>query len=106
VLWANRTTCKKLIVKTPFRLVYGQEEVVPLDYLIPSLRIATITDMTERGAIMGKINSTHGIRRRRNHSWFPSRRYKKKDKAWHDRHIKKNNFKLVYLVLLYDSKYL
>jgi transposase InsO family protein len=46
VLWAYRNTCKKLTGKTSFRLVYGQEVVVPLDYLIPSLRIATITDMT------------------------------------------------------------
>jgi hypothetical protein len=28
--------------------VYAQEAVVPLDYLIPSMHIATITDMIER----------------------------------------------------------
>jgi hypothetical protein len=28
------------------------------------------------------------------------------DKAWHDRHIKKKNFKEGYMVLLYDNKYL
>ena len=28
--------------------MYGQEVVVPLDYLIPSLRIETITNMKER----------------------------------------------------------
>jgi hypothetical protein len=30
VLWAYRTTCKKLTWHTPFKLVYGQEAVVPL----------------------------------------------------------------------------
>jgi len=50
VLWAYRNTCKEIIEKTPFRLVYRQEAVVPLEYLIPSLHIATIINMTERGA--------------------------------------------------------
>jgi hypothetical protein len=49
ILWAYRTTCKKITWKTPFRLVYGQEVVVPLEYLIPSMHVASITNMIERG---------------------------------------------------------
>jgi hypothetical protein len=47
VLWAYRTTCKKLTGHTPFKLVYGQEAVVSLEFLIPSLHVAAITHMTE-----------------------------------------------------------
>jgi len=47
VLWAYRTTCKKLTGHTPFKLVYGQEVVVPLDFIVPSMHVATITQMTE-----------------------------------------------------------
>jgi hypothetical protein len=32
--------------------------------------------------------------------------HKAKDKSWHDRHIKKKNFKEGDLVFLYDGKYL
>jgi hypothetical protein len=47
ILWVYRTMCKKLIGHTPFKLVYGQEAVVPLEFLVPSLRVTTITHMTE-----------------------------------------------------------
>jgi hypothetical protein len=37
---------------------------------------------------------------------FPQEVKKERDKAWHDRHIKRNNFKEGDLVLVYDSKFL
>jgi len=49
VLWDYKTTCKKLTGHTPLRMVYGKESMVPLDYLVPSRCIATITNMTEEG---------------------------------------------------------
>ena len=46
ILWAYRTTCKKLTGHNPFKLTYGQEVVMPMEYIVPSLRIAALTDMT------------------------------------------------------------
>jgi hypothetical protein len=51
VLWAYRTTCKKLTLKTPFKLVYDIEAVVPMEYLVPSLQIAAFTHMDDTGAL-------------------------------------------------------
>ena len=51
VLWAYRTTCKKLTGKNPFRQVYGQEYGMPLEYIVPSLRITAITEMIDIGAV-------------------------------------------------------
>jgi hypothetical protein len=47
VLWAYRTTCKNLTTQNPFKLVYGLEAVVPMAYLVPSLRIAAFTGMDD-----------------------------------------------------------
>jgi hypothetical protein len=40
VLWAYRTTMKKLHKYTPFQLVYGKEVVVPAEFVTPILYIA------------------------------------------------------------------
>ena len=36
---------------TPFRLVYGQEVVIPLECIVPSKRIVMIIEMTDVGVV-------------------------------------------------------
>ena len=51
VLWDYRTTCKRLGRQNSFSLVYIQEVIMPLEYIIPSLGIAVITEMTNVGVV-------------------------------------------------------
>jgi hypothetical protein len=48
--------CKNLTKNTPFKLVYVQEAVVPLEFLVPSLRIVAITQMIDRGMVQESLN--------------------------------------------------
>jgi hypothetical protein len=106
ILWSYRTTCKKIIGKTPFILMYGQEAVVPLEYFIPSLHIETITNMTERDTIQERLAQLMELEEDKIMAGFHHEVNKAKDKSCHDRHINKKKFKEGDLLLLFDSKYL
>jgi hypothetical protein len=104
VLWAYRTTCKKLTGHTPFKLVCGQEAMVPLELLVPSLRVAAITHMVERDSIQEKLNPLMTMEEDRILAGFHQQVQKAREKCWHEGHIKKKMFTEGDLVLMYDNK--
>jgi transposase InsO family protein len=55
VLWAYRTTCKKLTMHTPFKLVYGLEAVFSMEYLVPILRIVAFIDMDDTSDVRERL---------------------------------------------------
>jgi hypothetical protein len=86
--------------------VYGQEAVVPLEFLVLSLRVATITNMTEQGTIKERLSQLMDMEEDMILVGFHQEVQKERDKSWHDRHIKRKSFKEGGLVLVYDSKFL
>jgi hypothetical protein len=42
-------------MQTPFKLVYGLEAFVPMEYLVPSLRIAAFTYMDDTGIVQERL---------------------------------------------------
>jgi hypothetical protein len=106
VLWAYRTTCKKLTMQTPFKLVYGLEAVVPMEYLVPSLRIVAFTDMDDPGIVQERLAQLVELEEDKFIGGFHQPVQKEREKAYLDRHIRKKAFKQDDLVLVYDNKFI
>ena len=104
VLWAYRTTYKKATNQTPFKLVYGQEAIVPLHF----------RQQTPENAHVLKIDATEAKNERMFHlqkleediiiAIQHQEAQKQQQKSWHDKNIKTKNISIGDLVLLYDSK--
>ena len=105
VLWAYRTTYKMLTRHTPFKLSYGQEVVVPMEYIIPSLKVATLIDMVDEDTVNERLLELVGLEDDCFIAGFHQQVQKESQKAWHDKHIKRKAFKEGDLVILYDNKF-
>ena len=46
VLWAYRTAYKASVGTTPFELVFGLDAILPIEFLVPTLRVAKQLDWT------------------------------------------------------------
>ena len=79
---------------------------MPMEYIIPSLRVAQITEMTDIATVEERLAQLLTLEEDRFIAGFHQTVQKAREKAWHDRHIKNKTFQIGDLVLLYDSKFL
>jgi hypothetical protein len=93
-------------MQTPFKLVYGLEAIVPMEYLVPSLRISNFTDMDDTGTVRERLAQLVELEEDKFIVGFHQQVQKEREKAYHDRHIKKKVFKQSDLVLVYDSDFM
>lgn len=88
ILWDYWTTCKKLIGKTSFRLVYGVEVVTLMQYIVPSLCISTLTSIVDHEALEERLTQLMELEEDQFLPGFHQQVQKERKKEWHDHHIK------------------
>lgn len=77
-----------MIGHTPFKLAYGQEVVMPMEYTVPSLKVAALTQMANENTLKERLLHLVGLEKERFIVGFHQQVQKDREKAWHDRHIK------------------
>jgi hypothetical protein len=77
-----------------------------MEYLVLSLRIAAFTGMDDTGVVRDKLAQLLELEEDRFIVGFHQQVQKEREKAYHDRHIKRKVFKQGDLVLLYDKKFM
>ena len=105
VLWTYRTTYKKLTGQRPFKLAYGQEVMMPMEYIVPSLKIAALTDLADKETVNERLLNLVELEEDRFVVGFHQQVQKDREKVWHDRHIRSKEIKAGDRVLMYDSKF-
>ena len=79
---------------------------MPMEYIVPSLRITSTMGMDYVEALEEHIAQLIQLEEYHFVAGFNQRVAKDRQKAWHDRHINKKQFVEGYLVLIYDSKFM
>ena len=79
---------------------------MPMEYILPSLRIAQITEMADTDMMDERLAQLLNLEEDRFIAGFHQKVQKAREKAWHDKHIKHKIFHVGDLVLLYDSKFM
>lgn len=57
VLWAYCTTYKVTTRHTTFQLMYGQEVVVPAEYIVPGLQVAVDNKLGDEESLGARLDS-------------------------------------------------
>ncbi|MCO5610456.1 hypothetical protein L7F22_064694 [Adiantum nelumboides] len=102
-LWAYRTAYKVAINCTPFKMVYGQEAVMPWEFVIPSLCVAS-QEGWDGNPLVERLYILERLEEERQLAVYNALIEKDRRKKWFDRHLKNKDIKVGNKVLMYGVR--
>ncbi|MCO5577035.1 hypothetical protein L7F22_030857 [Adiantum nelumboides] len=102
-LWAYRVSFKSALNATPFNLVYGLDAILPIEFLLPTLRVAMDLDWTKH-ELSKRLEDLEKLDEQRLTTVAHNYAQKRKQKQFFDSHLLTKIFKKGDLVLLYSLK--
>ncbi|MCO5612383.1 hypothetical protein L7F22_066650 [Adiantum nelumboides] len=102
-LWAYRVSFKTVINATPFNLVYGIDAMLPIEFLLPTLRVARDLEWT-RHELSERLEDLEKLDEQRLTVVAHIYAQKRKQKQFFDSHLLTKIFKKGDLVLVYSLK--
>ena len=104
VIWAYRCAYKIALHTTPFNLVYGLDAILPIEFLIPTLRVAHSLEWHGH-ELSKRIDELELLGETRARAVLGMYVEKRRQKRWqHDNNLRTKEFHKGTLVLVYTLK--
>lgn len=84
--------------------MFGQEAIVPTEFMIPSLRIMLENKLGDMESLRERLHNLNKLEEKRLLKQSATEVTQNRCKAWHDKHLKLNRFQPRQLVLKYDGR--
>jgi hypothetical protein len=104
-LWAYRITWKNSIGFTPYQLVYGKQVLLPIEFQIHTFKLAVDLGIDLSKAQKERIMQLNQLDEMRQAAIEHNILIQQQRAHWHDKFIKKKQFKVGDWALLFDSKF-
>ena len=93
-----------MVKQTPIKLVYSQEAMVPLEFMVPNLCIDAEHDLDYNYILKVRLEKLLSLDEMKQKAVSSQKVVKNKRESWHDQQIKVREFRKGDLVWLYQSR--